>query len=219
MNFYPYNSPIILTDAIFLAYGGLTGSSTQAQRSASYLLAEETVWSDLNTFLLPTTVTGTFLYPNLTNAILLDYSYVNTIYLTKFKDFNGTELQSVTGMGNDYISLRDPGLGIMEFANYGACGWGVPYSVDVVYNAGLPSGTSYHPNILLALSTYAQIIMNEIIGFGNESSGDIGVKEFRNQQYYETRVALIRTTFGTSAKGQFIHKLLGRYRKYRRVGM
>lgn len=219
MDIYPYNSPIIMTDAIFLAYGGLTGSSTQAQRSASYLLAEETVWSDLNTFLLPTTVTGTFMYPNLTNAILLDYSYVNAIYLTKFKDFNGTVLQSVVGSGNDYISLRDPILGILEFVNYACCSWGTPYNIDVIYNAGLPSGTSYHPSILLALTTYAQIIVNEIIGFGNESSGDIGVQEFRNQQYYETRVKLIRTTFGNSAKAQFVHKLLGRFRKYRRVGM
>ena len=48
---------------------------------------------------------------------------------------------------------------------------------------------------------------------------NIGVESFRNQQYSEQRVAMIRTVFGTSARAQFIHKLLTRWRKYRKVGL
>jgi len=57
---YPYASPIILTDAIFTAYGGHTGSSATAQRTAAYLIAEMAATADIGSFLLPTTVTGTF---------------------------------------------------------------------------------------------------------------------------------------------------------------
>lgn len=215
MDFYPYNSPIIMTDAIFLEYGGYTGSSTQAQRTASYLMAEETVSSDLNTFLLPTIVTGTFVYP-FAGELLLDYAYVNEIYQTKFLDFDSNELLSVDGVDNSYVALRDPKYGLMDISYYISC-CGYPYKIQVAYNTGFPSGTSYHSNILLALTTYAQIVLNEIIGFGNETAGDTGVTEFRSQQYYEYRKFLLRTTFGTSAKAQFIHKLLGKYRRYRRV--
>lgn len=217
MDFYPYNAPIIMTDAIFLAYGGLTGSSTQAQRTASYLMAEETVTSDISTFLLPTTVTGTFHYP-FTNQLLLDYGYVNQIYNTKFLDFDGNQLLSVDGIHNSYLALRDQIYGLVDIGYYISC-CGYPYEIQMAYNAGFPSGTSYHSNILLALTTYSQIVLNEIIGFGNETSGDAGVTEFRSQQYYEYRKMLLRTTFGSSAKANFIHKLLAKYRRYRKVGL
>src|SRR3972149_6613329 len=62
MNQYPYYSAQILTDSVFLKYGGQTGTSTQGQRDAAYLLGEEQMTEHLSTFLVPTTITGTVWY-------------------------------------------------------------------------------------------------------------------------------------------------------------
>jgi hypothetical protein len=73
--------------------------------------------------------------------------------------------------------------------------------------------------MLLALTTYASIILNEIVGYGNESPGDMGVQSFSNQEYRETRKTLLRTSFGTSARAQFAHGLITRFRKMRYVSL
>jgi hypothetical protein len=61
----------------------------------------------------------------------------------------------------------------------------------------------------------AESALYEIRGYGNEASGDMGVKDFANQQYRESRINLIRTTLGSSAKMQMVHKLLSQWRKPR----
>lgn len=219
MDLYPYNSPIILTDSIYASYGGMTGSSTQAQRSACYLIAEELVTEDLSTFLLPTIVTGTHLY-NPNGTYILDYGYVQRLIQVNLSDVEGNVFFSISGTSSIYATLLNDVMGVVALNScYSVCGGGYPYKVNIVYEAGLPSGTSYHSNILLALTTVASIMLNEVIGYGNESPGDIGVEQFRNQQYSEQRKFLLRTTFGTSAKAQFVHKLLGKFRKYRQVGL
>jgi hypothetical protein len=220
MNYYPYNNAIILTDTIFTLYGGHTGSSVPAQRQAAYFIAEIAASDDLSTFLLPTIVTGTFLY-NPLRTFLLDQGYVTKIIQTKFIDKDESVFQTVLGTANEYVTLLDGEYGTVVIDPIcGGCNAGAyPFKVQFVYEAGFPSGTSYHPDILLGLTTYADIILNEIIGYGNEAPGDIGVQDYKNQQYTESRVALIRTVFGTSARAQFVHKLLTKYRNYRWVGL
>jgi hypothetical protein len=216
MNYYPYSSPIILTDAIFTAYGGHTGTSVNAQRQASYFIAERTATEDINTLLLPTVVTGTHLYSRSLD-FMLDYGYVNSIIETKFIDKTEYTYFTVTGIDNVYVGLKDDLRGEVELTS-----WAYDpmlYKIQIVYNAGLPSGTSFSPDVLLGLTTYADIILNEILGYGNEAPGDVGVQSFRNINYYETRVGLIRTVFGTSARAQFAHKLFTQLRKYRYVGL
>lgn len=219
MNFYPYTSPIIMTDNIFVSYGGLTGTSVAAQRQVAFTLAEERVSLDLDTFLLPTTITGTYLYAP---YIILDNAYVNQIFVVQFLDSKNTVYWAASGSYNDYYRLRDDGYGILDL-NYITsicrCGNGFPYSTRVSYSAGLPTGTANSPNILLALTTASQIFLNEILGYGNEGVADIGIQRFSNQQYSESRKALMETVYGNSAKSQFIHRLLTAFRKYRRVGI
>ena len=220
---YPYSSPIILTDAIFIAYGGHTGTTTTAQRNAAYLISEMLATEEVGSFFLPTTITGTHIPDS--SPLTLDYGYVNAVNLVRFIDEEDTVYWSQAGTDNYYVSIRGNGKrGQIDIdylvAHCNCCSAGqYPYKVQVVYNAGLQSGTSYHPDVLLALTTYADITINEIIGYGNEAPGDIGVQEFSNQQYKESRVALLRTTFGTSARAQFATKLLNRLRKLRYVGM
>jgi len=223
MNFYPYSAPIILTDDLYQSYGGdLTVASTY-QRAAAYWLAEEKASEDIGSFLLPTIVTGTYRYDN--NVLVLDHAWAHRLLLTRFIDFEEDIYFTVTGTANEYVNLFNQERGMVDIsyalANCKCSSHSrpSPYKVQVVYEAGLTSGTSFRPDMLLALTTYASIIINEIVGYGNESPGDMGVQEFSNQQYREKRKTLLNTAFGSSARAQFAHNLITRFRKMRYVSL
>jgi len=216
MTIYAYSTPIILTDEIYSDYGGQLDNTTDSQRDAAYLISEMQLSSELETYLLPTIVTGTYLYNPLDKFLILEHSHVQRIIRTRFIDIEEYTYWSQAGTDNIYLSLRDGERGLVDIhsilGNY-SCNhsYMYPYKIEEVYEAGLPTGTANKPDILLALTTYANIVLNEIIGYGNESSGDIGVQQFSNQNYSEARVKLLRTSFGTSARAQFIKKLIGKY--------
>lgn len=223
MNFYPYSSPIIMTDARFVLYGGDGTLGTSKQRELAYLLAEMKVSENLKTFLQPTTVTGTFALVKPT--ILLDHAYINSVSVVRFINTEEEIYFTASGSTSEYFSLRDDVYGIVDLhyivTNCHCHPGGVityPYQIQIVYNAGLPTGTSMQPNVLMALTTYSTIILNEIIGYGNEAPGDVGVSEFSSQNYREVR-RLMRTDFGTSPKAQFANNLLRSLRKHKFVGM
>ncbi len=221
MNFYPYANPTTLTDAIFSVYGGDATLGTDQQRKVAYWMAEQVASNDIGTFLLPTIVTGTYLFAN---RIMLDYAYVSEIQSVKFIDIEENVYWEVSGTSNVYVHLIDEVYSIVDIDGLlGYCNcysnYGNPYKVQIAYKTGLPTGIAHNPDVLLALSTYASIILNEIVGYGNESPGDIGVQSWANQDYRENRVTLLRTSFGTSARAQFASKLLTRLRKFRYVSL
>ena len=221
---YPYTSPIILTDAIYQEYGGYLDTCTPQQRQAAYLLAEIQMTDALSTFLLPTVVTGSYSIVRISPYLLLDHTYVSLINSVSFLDSDGDSYISTSTNVTDYSVLRNGLYGQVDILGlFGMCkvcsNSTIPYRIDLVYTAGLPTGTANNPDILLALTEYAKIIVNEIIGYGNESTGDIGVQEFKNQQYSEIRVKLLRTTFGNSAMAQFINRLIDKYKVRRWVSL
>jgi hypothetical protein len=221
---YPYTSNIILTDVLFNEYGGDAELGTYGQRKASYYIAERQLSEDLETYLLPTIVTGTYLFVPTDKFLILDNSWVIRVIKTSFIDEKESVYWSQLGTNNIYISLMNPGRGIVDIHYLlGVCNCShhtrYPYQIQEVYEAGFSSGTSYRPDILLALTTYSKVILNEIVGYGNESSGDIGVQSFSNQQYSETRVKLLRTSFGSSAEAQFVKKLVEKYHRKRWVAL
>jgi len=166
--------------------------------------------------LLPTTVTGTFLYTNSLDFIL-EHGYINSLIETRFIDKTGYTYYTQAGVNNVYVGIQDDYRGLVRLTS-----WAYDYElykIQFVYNAGLPSGTSFRPDVLLGLTTYADIVLNEIQGYGNETPGDVGVQDFRNINYAETRVALMRTVFGTSARAQFAYNLFTKLRKRRWVGL
>src|SRR5574342_530305 len=65
----------VLNDATFLAYGGHTGTATVAQRNAAYAMAEQFAVLEIGTFLTPTTVTGTFVWPIQGNYPVSDFRF------------------------------------------------------------------------------------------------------------------------------------------------
>jgi hypothetical protein len=220
--YYPYSSPIILTDSIFENYGGFTGTTTAAQRQAAYVNAEIEVSNLLETYLLPTVVTGTYSY---NPTLVLDHTYVNSVQVVQFIDTEEDVYWSQTGTANIYVSLRNDTYGLLDLHYLTtACrchnsGRLEPYHVRVMYTAGLPSGTATQADFLLALTTYAKIILNEIVGYGNEAPGDIGVQEYKNQQYSERRVYLFKTALGSSPQAHFANRILNKYKRRRAVAL
>lgn len=210
MKIYPYSSPIILTDSLYITYGGLTGTATAFQRQAAYLLAEMAVSEELDTLLLPTIVTGSYFPQPIELFFLADYAHIRRFIQAREFDFQDNVWNTFSGPTTGYINIRDYTLGQIDYTYH------MPvYKLEYVCEYGLSSGTSYQPNIMLALTSFANIMLNEMIGYGNEAVGDIGVQDFSNQSYRESRVKLLRTTFGTSAKAQFIQKLLTPYKLFR----
>lgn len=222
--FYPYSNPVVMTDDIFQKFGGTLGETLPEVRDVSYVIAEQLVSEDIGTYLTPTTVTGTYGY---SPRIILDHAYVSSIRFIRFYDEEERLYWTVTGTANVYATLEGNGdYGKLDLhqvmANYVGCWtsqWRLPEKIQVVYDTGLSSGTANQPQVLLALTLMSKIVLNEIIGFGNEAPGDIGVQSFSNQNYSERRVGLIRTIYGSSAQAQFIHKLLGGLRLRRYVGL
>jgi len=220
---YPYTSPIIMDDATFQNYGGNTGTGAAAQRTAAYLMAEMALTEDLSTFLLPTTITGTYFYNPTHRYFITDYAYIHSIGHIKFIDFDGDVYYTITGTDNIYAAIRDNERGIIDIQyliGYCKCsshGRAYPYQIEIAYTSGLPTGTATQPDFLLALTTYSDLMLNEIIGYGNESPGDIGIQQWSNQEYRENRVKLMRTTFGTSARANFVARLVRKYKRRRLV--
>ena len=222
---YVHKSPIILNDNLYEEYGGELDTCTPQQRKNMYWLAEMMVSEALETYLLPTQVTGTYLYNALSPFVILEHTYINTVDHVYFLDTKEDVYWDQAGTANIYVSLRSHDYGLVDLHYLvGSCNCHsnsnpFPYQVDIVYTAGLPTGTANNPDMLMALTEYAKIGINEMIGFGNEAPGDIGVQDFQNQQYRETRVKLLRTSFGTSAKAQFIDRLISKYKYRRWVGL
>lgn len=214
-----HQTPKVLTDALFEYYGGNISNSSIGQRKAAYVIAELAAEQDLGTFLLPTTVTGTYMYQD---ELMLEHAYVHRVSNVQVKAFDNDVIFTITGTSNWYMNIRDAEYGIIDFGlllSYCGCCPEPPYQVDVVYEAGIPSGTIYSPPFMAALVTYADIELNELIGYGNEGAGDIGIMEFKNQDYSEKRMALLRTAYGNSPRANHAHQLLTSLRKYRYVGL
>lgn len=227
-----------MTDAIFSAYGGKgTGSFTQTQLQSSYLLAEQQVSNYIGTLLLPHIITGTYPFQH-TPRLVTDYGYVSRLIavnvLTKSQLSSTCDLTSNEGCGfiyNDtfgYVDFRQVS-GICGFSWYS--GWpysnfvsyNVPYQVQLVYEAGLPTGTANFPGILEALTIMAQIDLNEkepgLVG-NNEGNGDVGIQRFSSIDYSETRrdSSLKRTGLGDSPKANRAARLIDNsVRKARRT--
>jgi len=216
---YPYNSPIILTDTIYTAYGGLTGTSLPAQRQAAYLIAEKQMTSHLNTFLLPTTVTGTYSVDMLGYPLELGYGHVRSVNSILFySDANSCyscdllETDGCSVMYNEdygYIYVRQ-----LEGA-ISSCGCIVdfPYLVKASFTSGLVSGSAYQADILLALTMAANQVLMEIIDPGalEGGKGDPGVQSWSSMSHSENRYALGQNAFGKTPVAQYIAQLVESY--------
>jgi hypothetical protein len=213
MQLYPHKIPLILTDGIFTEMGGQTGSYTVSQRQLAYRIAEQQATTYINTFLLPTIITGTF---GASQRIVTDYGYVSRVLAVNIlsrDSWTNCTLQS----NNGCVFIWEDTFGYLDVScvmNYCGCAGAIyPSQIQVVYEAGLPTGVANQPAMLLALTMAATISLNEMIfPSANESTGDIGIKEFTSMGYSgysEKRVGMQQNAFGSSAKAVKIGQLIG----------
>ncbi len=212
MQLYPHNQPIVLNDNIFVEFGGQTGSYSVSQRQLAYRIAEQQATTFINAPLLPTVITGTFGYQP---RIVTDYGYVNRVLAVNIlsrDNWTNCTLQS----NNGCVFIWDDTFGYLDVScvtNYCGCGYlPAPSQVQVVYEAGLSTGVASQPAILLALTMAATISLHEMVfPSANESTGDIGLKEFTSMGYSgysEKRVGTTPNAFGNSAKAYKIGQLI-----------
>ena len=224
MQQYAYNTPQILTDEIFLLYGGRTGTSSAPQRDIAYALAEEQMTEYIGAYIVPTAVTGTFFWRG-RNPLELDYGWVISVQSVTInsRDYsNGCGFDSATGC----FLVRNPQYGYLDVSyllSCGGCGAVVgapPYNIQVAYTSGLSTGTYTSPAMLSALVLAAQINLNEIdVSLSNESIADIGITDFTNQRYSEKRMKLGNTAFGNSPMANRVARLARRFRARPAMGL
>lgn len=207
-------------------YGGKCGTFTLPQLQASFLTAEIQASKYIGTLLLPQNVTGTYAYMG-KKRIVTDYAYVNQLY--------EVTMWSQNVLANSCDLVANQACGFIYDDTYGyidwkqvalicglswSVGWGggaivvpnIPYQIQISYNAGLPTGTATLPPFLEALTILAQIDLNEKDPGNsgiNETTGDVGVQEFKSLDYTEKRAdhSLVKTDLGDSAKAQRVRKL------------
>ena len=211
MQAYPFTSPIILTEAMYIEYGGQSGSATHAQLQNAFLIAEQRATKFIGTFLLPTIVTGVWPY-NYNQFISTDYGYVHRVLSANVLSLNNLQtctLKSDSGC----IFIFDDTYGYLNFSCVNSiCGcsrWNQPYQFQVAYEAGLPTGTASQPPIEHALVIIAELSLNEMLyPRANETHGDRGIEMWSAQDYSERRKTLKRTSLGQSARANYAAELI-----------
>lgn len=229
-------TPQILTDDIFVAYGGQTGTTTPAQRQAAYAIAEGQAATEIGTFVAPTVVTGTHSWPPLGQPLQLPYTYLNSLTSVTAIHEAGCDCadDSVEIEGCAWILDADGGLlslrecGNTLKASCSGCGcWGVnssAFQVRVVYTAGLSESAADDPRLLSALVTAAQLALDQMTDpeAAAGGAGDPGIKSFSSLTYSETRAegSYKTTAFGSSAQANYAANMLKafRYKKAFKMG-
>jgi hypothetical protein len=216
MQQYPYYSPQVLTDNVFIQYGGQTGTSTVAQRQAAYLLAEEQMTEHLSAFLVPTIITGSIYWKGGT-LFEAEFGHIQQVFAVSAKvirQINPLETEIYTGSA----LIRNAEYGYID--SIFPCPYGRIYSTEAAYLSGLATGTVTSPTILGALSLAAQINLNEWdVSLSNEGVADVGIEQFSNQSYSEKRKYLGRTIFGDSPMAQRVARITKKYRAKPMVGL
>lgn len=229
-------TPQILTDAIFTAYGGATGTSTAAQRQAAYAIAEGQAAQEIGTFIQPTITTGTFNWPVVPDMrIQLDYDRViNILNVTTIHDAGcDCANDSIELTGCAWMRHREAGIvDVRECGNTAkwacsGCNCGRfgngPFLVRIAYEAGLSTGTVSDPRLLMALTTAADLALQQIIDpSGAEGgAGDPGIKSFRSLSYSETRAdsSFNVSAFGASARANYAAMMISPFKYKSAMGL
>lgn len=220
-------TPRILTDDIFFSYVTAQGNATGTadQRQAAYAIAEGQAVSELGTFVAPTTITGTYPWPPMGQPLQLQHTQLSGVLgVTAIHDAGCDCAEDATEIaGCAWIMDADGGLVSLRECDNTAqgscagcqCGYGFgngPLQARIAYTAGLPTGAALDPRLLMALSTAADLSLQQIVDmFGAEGgAGDPGIESYRSLSYSEKRTdASVRmTAFGNSARANYAASIL-----------
>jgi hypothetical protein len=220
---YYHLAPVILTDALFFTYespGCYTG--TALQRNAAYLLAEQQMMREIGTFLVPTTVTGTYLWPVPYEPIVLPHNRVHSIdrlVVTSFDSVCNCDLTENAGCASirSAYGYIDPRVIEHAYRSLCGCGAGMLYLIHVTYTAGLPTGTAANDTSLqMALAMAANMTLQELLQPGSQEAAMAGITSWSAQGYSESRRSdILVNAFGLSPKAQLIGNMVGHLKIYR----
>lgn len=209
--------PVILTDTIFLQYGGLTGTSNDTTREIAYSLAEYQMEEYLHSFLSPTLTVETYFWGS-GNPIVLKHGNVLSVESVVFSSIDGENSCAIDTVSGCHAVRGGGQWGYLDVSSLSKCGGcsglvSPPYNVEVTYTSGLTSGTNYQSDFLMGLVLAAQVNLNELDpSLSNEGTGDVGIQSFSNMSYSEQRAKLGTTAFGNSAISQRIARLVRKFR-------
>jgi hypothetical protein len=214
---YPFHSPVILTDTIYNSFGGWTGTSNTAQRQAAYLIAEMQMTEHLASFLSPVQVTGTYEVHAYMQKIYLGYGNILSVDLVNFYNANPTIVWSCivnNVVGQSFVLDDAYGLILITENILSTCScasmMGFPFKADIAFTSGIPSGTAYQPNMLLALTMAASLVLKEFIDPTSleAGAGDAGIEQYAIGTYHEVRKKWGTNIFGNSAVANYVGTLV-----------
>jgi hypothetical protein len=222
---YLVTGTAVLNDDIFTAYGGDTDSSTAAQRNAAYQIAEQFAIEEVDTFLVPTTISGTFAWPQYDQRFNLPHTHVRSV----------SSLTAIHEAGcdcaDDQVELSgcawiiDSQAGIVDLRQCGenpagqpsiACGCtyrlhGEPLLYQIVYEAGIDAGrVAANPSALMGLTVAAELALEQIIdpSAALAGPGDPSITNFSDTGYSQSYQFLVMTAFGGSPRANYAARML-----------
>jgi hypothetical protein len=223
--YFPYlvTGTSVLTDDIFTAYGGNTDSSTAGQRAAAYQIAEQFAIEEVGTFLIPTTMSGTFAWP-IDDRLLLPHTHLRSVSSVTAIHESGCDCADDQVELSGCAWVMDYQAGIVSLRECGArssspsiaCGCayiaeGSPLLYQIVYEAGIQDGlVSANASALMGLTMAADLALEQIIDpEGAEGGpGDPSLTNFSDTGYSATRQFLMMTAFGGSPKANYAARML-----------
>jgi len=210
--------PIILTDDIFIKYGGATGTTSEIERQTSYDIAEDMVSQFLHTPLEISQVSGVYNLPNDLNKFSLDHTWVDGIDQIGYYSCDTAYMVTGTVLGRYY---SEQGVVPLALFHNGLYGWPDDGHFIFSYNAGLPTGTFSKASYMMGLVQYAQLVLFELTDPSSLEGGvgDIGVQAFGDNGYSEQRKKLISTLLGNSNRVHGIRRFLSGLRRRKGVNL
>lgn len=222
---YLVTGTAVLTDSIYASFGGDLDSTTAGQRNNAYQIAEQFAIEEIGTFLVPTTISGTFAWPQYDQRFNLPHTHVRTV----------SSLTAIHEAGcdcaDDQVELSgcawiiDPRAGIVDLRQCGdnvagqpsiACGCtyrahGEPLLYQIVYEAGIEAGrVAANASAKQGLTIAAELALEQITdpAAAEGGPGDPSLTNFSDTGYSATRQFLVMTAFGGSPRANYAARML-----------
>lgn len=213
-------APVILTDAMFFSYNpDVLETGTASQRQAAYLIAEQQMIENLQTPLLPTQVSGTYIWPVPYSHIMLEFCRVISIDQVTALSFDsgcscGMNLSKGCASIRHQYGYVDAKVILSNFGTLCGCTAGMLYQVIISFTAGLPTGVAaLDLGLHMALAKVARIHLTQAVNPGAAAGGpgQPGIESWSAGGYSETRTKQVPTQytpFGMSAEAQYAAQLV-----------
>lgn len=222
---YLVTGTAVLTDSVYAGFGGDLDSSTSTQRNNAYQIAEQFAIEEIGTFLVPTTISGTFAWPQYDQRFNLPHTHVRTV----------SSLTAIHEAGcdcaDDQVELSgcawivDHRAGIVDLRQCGdnvagqpsiACGCtyrahGEPLLYQIVYEAGIEAGrVAANASAKQGLTIAAELALEQITDpeAAEGGPGDPSLTNFSDTGYSASRQFLVMTAFGGSPRANYAARML-----------